>query len=185
VGYRNDLEAAQNRIHDLEQQVRDLKGEGQPPPPPEPDQVPKARSGSIAIFGVPLAIILVVGFCVAGCPMMVRGCGAVSGETEPALAALQRCQHARTLLGDDVGWGMVGCSNCESEGGGDPINGGCHSNATWQMPVSGSKGHGSYTFHFSTPPGGKQKFTGGNVAVSTGERLSIPAEGNDCTVFKQ
>lgn len=182
MGYRDELGAAQHRIQDLEQQVRELKGEDAPPPEP-PQSPPPKRGRGCAIFGVPLALILVVGACVAGCPLMVRGCGAMGGETEDAMAALKRCDYAREALGNDVGWGAVGCANCEGEGGGDPLNGGCHSNATWQMPVSGSKGRGSYTFHFTTPPGGKQTFDGGNVVVN-GERISIPMRGSDCKAYK-
>jgi hypothetical protein len=46
----------------------------------------------------------------------------------------------------------------------------------------GSRGRGSYEFHFSTPPGGTQQFSGGSVALSSGGRLSIPASGNPCTL---
>lgn len=181
MGYRDDLEAAQHRIHDLEQQVRELKGEASPPPEPRPEPPRKGRGA--VIFGVPVALLLVVGACVAGCPMLTRACGTIGGETDAAMAALRQCKRAREVLGDDVGWGNVGCSNCESEGGGDPLNGGCHSSATWQMPVSGSRGRGSYVFHFTTPPGGKQTFGGGNVVVD-GERISIPQTGSECTSYK-
>jgi hypothetical protein len=143
----------------------------------------KGRSG-YAIFGVPLGLIVVVGMCVAGCPMMTRGCGAIGGETDEAMAALQRCERAKHSLGEDLHWGVVGCSNCEGESGGDPINAGCHSNSSWQMPVSGAAGRGSYDFHFAKPPGGKQVFTGGRVTMSDGESISIPATGTDCTSFK-
>ena len=205
MSYRDELEAAQQRIADLENQVMELK---EPVPVPPPVPVPVAAAGGMparrrdgpdpegavlagppsprrlgcALFGVPIGLLLVVGACVAGCPLAARGCGAVGGETDEALAALKRCPSAREELGSDLGWAAVGCANCESESGGDPLNGGCHGSASWQMPVSGSRGSGSYNFRFSTPPGGKQQFSGGSVALSSGGRLSIPATGSECTL---
>lgn len=82
------------------------------------------------------------------------------------LAELERCPIAREELGSDLGWAAVGCANCESESG------------------VGSRGSGSYDFHFSTPPGGKQQFSGGSVALSSGGRPSNPATGSDCTLSR-
>jgi len=199
MSYRDELEAAQQRIADLENQVEELKepapvaaAEGmhaRRTPGPEPEGAamagpPSPKRSGCALFGVPAGLLLVVGACVAGCPLAARGWGAVGGETDAALAALERCPSAREELGSDLGWAAVGCANCESESGGDPLNGGCHGSASWQMPVSGSRGSGSYNFHFSTPPGGKQQFSGGTVALSSGGRLSIPATGSDCTLSR-
>jgi len=93
------------------------------------------------------------------------------------MAALRACPRAQQLLGDDIGWGMVGCANCEGQGGGDPFNGGCHSSSDWYMPVSGSRGRGSYSWSFSQQPGKSIHFDGGRVTMASGESISIGPSG--------
>lgn len=95
------------------------------------------------------------------------------------MRALRACPKATQALGDDVGWGAVGCANCEGQGGGDPLNGGCHSSSDWQMPVTGSRGHGSYSWSFSQPPGKSTQFNGGRVTMANGESISIGPNGCD------
>ncbi len=192
MAYRDELEAAQRRIQDLESQVHDLKHPNPPDrapprrtdgPGPGPETEAAASKGAgCVLFGIPVGLLLVVGFFVAGFPLIARACGASGGETDAALGALRRCSAAREQLGEDVDWAAVGCANCESESGGDPINGGCHSNSSWQMPVSGSRGRGSYQFGFSALPGKKQEFNGGSVSLANGGRLSIPATGSACAL---
>ena len=101
----------------------------------------------------------------------------MTDATEPALTALRACAKARAALGEDVSWGAYGCANCEGGSGGDPLNGGCHSSSDWQMPVSGSRGRGSYHWSLSAPPGKPTRFDGGQVVLSTGDTISITPSG--------
>jgi hypothetical protein len=179
MGYRDELEAAQNRIAELEDRVREAeeaKAQPTPPPPDHPSQ-PSKRRRTTTFLGVPIGIALIAGSCAFGEPLCGRACGAASGETEPAMRALRACPKAREALGDDVGWGAYGCANCQGEGGGDPLNGGCHSTSDWQMPVSGARGRGSYEWSFTSPPGRPAVFHGGSVTTSTGERIVIEPDG--------
>lgn len=178
--YRDDLEAAQRRIAELEGRVREMEGDKEAPPPVDPLPEPPRRGWAGAtLLGVPIGIVLLAGSCALGQPLCGRACGSMSGGTEPAMAALRSCPAAREALGDDVGWGVYGCANCESEGGGDPMNGGCHSSSDWQMPVSGNRGRGTYRWSFSQPPGQKERFTGGQVTLSDGRSIGIGPNGCD------
>lgn len=182
--YRDDLEAAQHRIAELERQLEELKGTKAPPvvnPPlvEESPSLPKRSFGGRTIAGFPVVIALIAGSCAVGQPLCGRACGAMTDSTEPAMKALRACSRAQQELGDDIHWGMVGCANCEGEGGGDPFNGGCHSSSDWQMPVSGSRGHGSYTWSFSQPAGKSVQFNGGRVTMANGNSISISPNGCD------
>lgn len=184
VGYRDDLEAAQRRIAELEDRVGELQGTKRPPmanPPPSElaPRLPTTSWSGKTILGIPVAVVFLAGSCAVAQPLCGRACGAMTDETAPAMTALRACAKARAALGDDVGWGAYGCANCEGGSGGDPLNGGCHSSSDWQMPVSGSRGHGSYTWSSSALPGKPSTFTGGRVVVSGGDSISISPNGCD------
>lgn len=162
--------------------MHELEGTGKPPivnPPPEElaPSPPKTSWSKKTIVGIPLGIVFIAGSCAFGQPLCGRACGTMTDATPPAMAALRACPQARAALGDDVGWGAYGCANCEGGGGGDPLNGGCHSSSDWQMPVSGSRGRGTYSWSFISPPGKPAQFSGGSVVLSNGETISISAAG--------
>lgn len=180
MGYRDDLEAAQHRIAELEDRLREAEDKGEPTPPPsEPPLPTPAPRRRLSILGLPIGIVLVAGSCAVGEPLLGRACGAASGSTEPAMKALRACPKAIEALGPDVDWGMYGCANCEGQGGGDPLNGGCHSSSDWTMPVSGQRGRGTYSWSFTKPAGQPEMFTGGNITMSNGAMISIGPKGCD------
>ncbi len=179
--YKDDLEAAQERIRALENQVAELKGEhaqavAAPPnvaEAPPVKKVTKANKTGCALSGVTVVVLI---FLLVSCS--TRACIACDSEvTDPALAAVNKCDAVRAELGDDIGWSMMGCSNYRSRSGGDPLNGGCHSSASYSVPISGSKGRGTYSFSSSSPPGKPNKFNGGWVWVPSGKNISINADG--------
>lgn len=180
--YRDDLEAAQNRIRDLEDKVRDLSGGGAPAPPAAPTPPPREprarrhRKGSAAAGCGGLGGLLFFIFAIImGGP---RACIACNGDvTDPALAALNNCPPAKEALGDDIGWSMIGCSNYKSRSGGDPLNQGCHSSASYNSPVSGTKARGTYYFSSRATPGEDSKFSGGTLWVPGNKHIVINADG--------
>src|SRR5262245_49844666 len=131
--YKGDLEAAQNRIKALENQVAELKNEqpgagaasSDPQAAMPVKKVTKPKGGAkggLLGFG---AFILIIVLSFSTC---TRACVACNSEvTDPALAGVRNCAKARAELGDDIGWSMIGCSNYKGRSGGDPINQGCHS----------------------------------------------------------
>ncbi len=189
MSYRDDLEASQEKVRRLEQEIRELKGDVPAPRtdgPSDPDaSLPSAKkkSGNLGCLGIPIGLFVIVGACVVGSPILARGCGSMSGETEEPLQRLRACEAAKDALGADVGWANVGCANCESESGGDPVNSGCHSSSSWSLPVSGAKGRGSYTYSYDQPAGKPKRFTGGNVTLSSGGHISIAADG-PCRLYE-
>ncbi len=192
VTYRDDLEAAQARIRELEEKVRDLETREAPPaaPPVPPAPHPPRRSAasrarakretSKAAIGVPLVVLGLVAFIAFGSPTCARGCAAIDGEGEVAMAALRACPGARDVLGEDIAWSPIGCGNCSSKSGGDPINSGCHSSTRYTVPVSGAKSRGSYVFGSSTSTSGARRQSTGVVTTST-HTIMIGGDGK-CTV---
>jgi hypothetical protein len=180
MGYRDDLEAAQQRIKDLENQVADLKEKNAPPPTtpigaPPAKKVTKEKAKPGCIFGGIGGFALFVFVLVTSC---TRACVACDSEvTDPALAALNKCPAVKEVLGEDIGWSMIGCSNYRGRSGGDPVNSGCHSSASYSMPVSGTKARGTYNFSSSAPPGQSNRFMGGSVWLPNGKYVSISADG--------
>ena len=181
MSYRDDLEAAQQRIAELESRVQELQGTKPPAPGPPPTELsPRATAkvgGGRTLLGIPIGVVFLAGSCAFAQPLCGRACGSMTDATEPALTALRACAKARAALGEDVSWGAYGCANCEGGSGGDPLNGGCHSSSDWQMPVSGSRGRGSYHWSLSAPPGKPTRFDGGQVVLSTGDTISITPSG--------
>jgi hypothetical protein len=185
--YRDDLEAAQQRIQELQNRVEELeqqKNDKDKPSTSEPSEKEKGtatkgsggspgRAAGCAVGGLSGLVLFIVGITVFGTHACVA-CN--SGVTDPALEALRKCPAAREILGDDIGWSVVGCTNYRSGSGGDPINQGCHSSQSFQVPVSGTKGRGSYRFSASQPAGKDNRFTGGSLYVP-GQYVSISSDG--------
>jgi hypothetical protein len=65
------------------------------------------------------------------------GCGGYEGLV---MDTLRVCPKARELLGDDVRESYVGCACGQMETGGGT------GNASWSVPVSGSRGRGTYEY---------------------------------------
>lgn len=67
--------------------------------------------------------------------------GSCMGYHEFVMQTLRDCPQAEVVLGDDIGLGWVGmsCGSAETDGG--------HGQASWTLPVQGSKGSGSYSFY--------------------------------------
>lgn len=179
--HRNDLEAAHARIRKLEEELADLKGEKKPPPTPVTKPVAPAGKPGCAVFALLVGLfgLLSVGGVTCGS----QGCLRMSDEGAVALAALKKCERARELLGEDIDYSVVGCTNYKSRGGGDPLNGGCTGSSSWTTPVAGSKGRGSYVFSSVKPPGGDYEFTGGTLYVD-GEVVMVRADG-ECDAVKR
>lgn len=179
MSYRDDLQAAQERIRKLEDEMRELKS------PPKAEATPAAKTqGSaggcwVLFVGLFLLVLVFGGSVTCG----LQGCLRTDSQAEVALDALRKCPRARELLGEDIGWSAVGCTNYKSKSGGDPLNGGCSGHAGWTAPVSGSKGRGSYVFSSSKPAGGKLSFTNGTLSVR-GEYVIVQPDGT-CTSTKQ
>jgi tetratricopeptide (TPR) repeat protein len=74
-------------------------------------------------------------------PAFALFAGSSSGYQDFVIGKLQACQHARALLGEDVGPSYVGLAWGSSE-----TEGGMHGHAQWHIPVSGSRGRGSYDY---------------------------------------
>jgi len=180
VAYRDELEAAQARIAELEGKVADLEGKNPPPPAPPPRRPRRPRSSGDAsrkaAVGVPLFVIglaLVIAF---GSPLCARACATVDGEAEEAMASLRACPAARDVLGDDIGWSSVGCANCSSKSGGDPTTTGCHSSTRYSLPVSGTKSRGTYSFGSSTRAGKRDRSTG--VVSTSTHTITLSSNGS-------
>jgi hypothetical protein len=172
--YRDDLEAAQQRIHELENRVQELEEKKKPPEVPAATRAKgKAPPAVGCAFGGMGLVAFIVGLTVFG----AHGCLACNSDvTDPALEALKRCPAAREMLGDDIGWSFVGCHTYKSGTGGDPFNGGCSSSQSYRVPVSGSKGRGSYVFSASQPAGKDNAFQSG-VLFMNGKTVMVPADG--------
>lgn len=168
--HRDELGAAHERIEHLQARVAELEGKNVAPSPEK-----KGGGGAaVGLLGLPVMVLVIVGCIVLG----GRACIACNAsETDPALAALRGCPAAAEALGRDIGWSMAGCSNYESGAGGDPMNGGCHSSASYVMPVSGTKGRGSYSFSTSSPTRGAPTFDGGRVTLTDGRTIGINSNG--------
>jgi hypothetical protein len=179
--HRDDLGAAHDRIRELEERVRELEGGPVPPPEPPPGlEPPPGTRSRRGLLGIPFGVAFIAAGVVFGPAACGRGCAAMSPEeTEPAMAALRKCPAAQELLGDGIDWAWVGCANYESESGGDPTSGGCHGNASWQMPVRGSKARGSYEFSSSQLPGKDWAFTGGRLLA--GGAIVTIAQNGECS----
>ncbi|RVU41427.1 hypothetical protein EA187_18970 [Lujinxingia sediminis] len=83
----------------------------------------------------------------------------LSGYEEVVFGPLQTCGPVEELLGQDIGVPAVGCqtgSTQTSSGGGS---------AAWHMPVSGSKGRGSYSFTANKNAHGTWELRGGLLKV--------------------
>jgi len=83
-----------------------------------------------------LFVVVAVLFGATGLPLFARASGGCTGTNEPVLAVIRDCPAAVSALGDDIGFGWVGCAHGSSETGGG------NGEASWRMPVSGSKASG-------------------------------------------
>lgn len=177
MAYRDELEAAQARIAELEGKVADLEGKNRPPPPAPRRRRPRTPgSGSRkAAIGVPLFVVGLALFIAFGSPLCARACATADGEADEAMAALRACAAAREVLGDDIGWSPVGCANCSSKSGGDPTTTGCHSSTRYSLPVSGTKSRGTYSFGSSTRAGNRQRSMG--VVSTSTHTITLNASG--------
>jgi len=91
----------------------------------------------IKTFAIPAVIVVVAPFAL---PLLSLVAGKVSGYQDLVMGALQACPHARAMLGDNVGPSYVGLAmgSSETQGG--------HGRASWRVPVSGSRGRGTYRY---------------------------------------
>jgi len=98
----------------------------------------KKLSKKIKALVIPILIVIAAPF---GLPLLSIFAGTSSGYQDFVMGKLQACPHARALLGEDVGPSYVGiaCGSSESGGGRDY--------AKWSVPVSGSKGRGTYSYY--------------------------------------
>jgi hypothetical protein len=126
----------------------------------------------------PIGLIVVCLVLGLGTTTCARGCGAVNGETEVALGALQHCAKAKEIFGDDVDFATVGCATYHSRSGGDPVNEGCMSASSWRMPIAGSKNRGVYIWSYSSTPQAPHKFGGGSMLSKDGQTVSVRADGS-------
>ncbi len=191
MDYRDELEAARRRAAQLEDRIRDLEEEkrsathpplGSPRPPAPPGPATSGlrvfKPAAKVNFGLAGVLVFVLfGFGIStGC---TRGCLAAEGDLDAlALGALRACAPARALLGDDVDYSLVGCANLRSRSGGDPLVG-MHSSASWQLPVAGSAGRGSFEFSTVSPPNASTRFLGGRLITKSGV-IVIPPDGASC-----
>lgn len=83
----------------------------------------------------------------------------MSGYEEVVFGPLQSCGLVEEALGDDIGIAMVGCQTGTTQT--SPGSG----SAAWQMPVSGSKGRGSYGFTATKGSDGRWELRGGLLKV--------------------
>jgi hypothetical protein len=105
----------------------------------------KKRGKKIKAILIPILIVLAAPFAL---PVLSIAFGHMSGYQDVAMGKLQACPHARALLGEDVGPSFIGiaCGSSESGGGNDF--------AQWTVPVSGSKGRGTYSYYLDGRGGG-------------------------------
>jgi hypothetical protein len=82
----------------------------------------------------------VVALLVIGAPVLATFCGTCDGYQGLVMDRLRACPEARGLLGDGIGESYFGCSCGQSETGGGT------GNAAWSIPVSGSRGRGTYAY---------------------------------------
>jgi hypothetical protein len=123
---------------------------------------PKKKSGPAALL-VPvfLAGFVYMFICPKACLFRL------GGDQRAAINALRECPRARALLGDDPGPAWVGCMTGKSKSGCDT------GTSRWQLPVSGDKGRGTYSF-YATMTGGEWKLSAGTLEVGD-ETLDIAA----------
>ena len=176
MSYRDDLEAAQARIKELENRVKDLSEKPTETEPTKRKQTNTKSSVGYAFGGLSGLVVFILLIVLGG----TRACVACNSDTtDPALAALQKCPLARDLLGDDISWSVMGCANYRSRSGGDPINQGCHSSQSYDVPVSGTRGRGSFRFSTSSTPNAPARFRGGSL-YAPGQYITIATDGT-CT----
>ena len=93
----------------------------------------------------PIKTIVIIAIVVVAAPFALPAfsmfAGHSSGYQDFVMGKLQACPHARAALGEDVGPSYVGLAYGSSESGGG------RDYANWTVPVSGSKGRGTYEYY--------------------------------------
>jgi hypothetical protein len=143
--FRNDLDAADARkeqlareLEDADQHAAELRTK-QDEADGKQDDAPKGSGWSRLKYTLlfPIAVFTIfVGF-----PMCGQFTASCYGYRAVALEALENCPQAKEALGDDIRFGYVGfaCTGPDTDDDDYEIE-------DWRMPISGSRGSGSYEF---------------------------------------
>jgi hypothetical protein len=105
-----------------------------------------------------LVVILLVALPIVFSPVVCAGMGSCMGYHGPAMERLRACPAASQALGQPIRASYVGfsCGNAETSGS--------SGNASWRMPVTGSRASGVYEFN-AVLSGGRWTITSGQVTV--------------------